>query len=143
MKKDVGHRVALIMNRVLPLLACCMNLILIAPSVVEAQSSPTEARLLELYDLPGQWPQFDQAFLTSRASSLGEFSRLHQLNGFRWLGDSDSTRAYQSFARAVSADGGVPANTTPRINDLRRGIYEEFRADVPRAVGPPAFSPLP
>jgi len=133
MKKDVGHRVALIMNRVLPLLACCMNLILIAPSVVEAQSSPTELSLLSLYQSPVEWPQFDEVFLSSRATSWREFSKLNQLDGFRWLAESDTARADRSFARAVSADGGVPSDIDG-IGPLRRGVYEQFRESVPRAI---------
>jgi len=133
MKKDVGHRVALIMNRVLPLLACCMNLILIAPSVVEAQSSPTELSLFDLYQNSVDRPQFDEVFMSSRAMSWREFSGLNQLDGFRWLAKSDTARAYRSFGRAVSADGGVPSDND-RIGPSRRDAYERFRASVPRAI---------
>jgi hypothetical protein len=133
MKKDVGQQVALIMNRVLPLLACCMNLILSAPSVVEAQSSPTELSLFSLYQRPVEWPKFDELLLSSRATSWGEFSKLNQLDGFRWLAESDTARAYRSFARAVIADGGVPSDND-RIAPERREVYEQFRASVPRAI---------
>ncbi|HCO13188.1 MAG TPA: hypothetical protein DIT46_03325 [Gemmatimonadetes bacterium] len=133
------HRPRGVTTKVRSLLGCFMTLILIVPSMILAQDSPREDSLFYLYQRPAEWPQFDDEFLSTRAVSFHEFSRLHQLNGFRWLQGDDDERAYRSFALALTADGGVSADGWRAIPPEIREVYDDFRDLIPRAR---AFSVL-